>query len=211
MEKGHRITRPRFIAPMLYKTVRRLPGRGEFFYEVKHNGCRTVAVKDSGNVTLFASNGRPLEYSEPHAAVRRLKARSVVIDGELVAIDKAGKPQPLTMAGRHCPVRFRAFDLLHFNNRDIMHEPIERRKERLCTITLDSAMLFSPALHCEADLLIEEMKHLSLGTVVAKRKGSVYEPGKRSDAWLKLQVTTEVRDASPNPQASDAAILVNSK
>ena len=196
---------------MLYKTVRKLPGRENFFYEVKHKGCRTVAVKDSGKVTLFSCDGRTLRYSEPRESVRQLKAKSVVIDGELIAIDQDGKAQPLRMATRHCPIRLRAFDLLHLNNRDIMHEPIERRKERLCTITMDSPMLFSPALHCEADFLIEEVKHLSLGTVVAKRRGSAYEPAKRSDAWLKLQVTTEVRDASPDPQTSDAAVLVSSK
>ena len=188
MDKGHQVTRPRFIAPMHYKSVRRLPGCGEFFYEVKYNGCRTVAVKESEKVTLFAFDGRPLQYSEPRKAVRQLKAKSVVIDGELVAIDQEGRAQPLRMARRHGRIHLRAFDLLHLNNRDIMHEPIERRKERLCTVTLDSPMLFSPALHCEAELLMEEMKHLSLGMVVAKRKASTYEPGKRSASWLRLRI-----------------------
>ena len=212
MDKGHRVGRPRFIAPTLYKTVRRLPGCGEFFYEVKHNGCRTVAVKESGKVTLFSSEGRALEYSEPREAVRQLKAKSVVIDGELIVIDQHGQAQPLRTASRNGRIRFRAFDLLHLNNRDVMHEPIERRKERLCTVTLDSSMLFSPALHCEAELLIEEMKHLSLGMVVAKRKGSAYEAGKRSGSWLRLQISAINQDrdeASRNPDANDPALILS--
>src|SRR5207247_1494685 len=74
------------------------------------------------------------------------------------------------------------------NGRDLMNEPIERRKERLCTITLNSAVLFAPSLDCDPETLVEHIKELPLEGIVAKRKGSAYEPGKRSGAWLKMRV-----------------------
>jgi ATP-dependent DNA ligase len=146
--------------------------------------------------------------------VARPRFIAPMIDGELIAIDEEGKAQPLRKGRRPGRIRFRAFDLLHLNNRDIMHEPIERRKERLCTVTLDSPMLFSPALHCEVELLIEETKHLSRGMVVAKRKGSGYEPGKRGGSWLRLQlspITQDTHEASRNPRVEDPALILSSK
>lgn len=67
-------------------------------------------------------------------------------------------------------------------------EPIEKRKERLCSLTLDSPILFCPSLECEPEFLIEEVKRLALEAVIAKRKGSTYEAGACSGAWVQLNV-----------------------
>jgi bifunctional non-homologous end joining protein LigD len=85
-------------------------------------------------------------------------------------------------------LQFSAFDLLHLDGKDLTHEPIERRKSKLCTATLDSQLLFSPSLTCEPHQLVEEVRRLSLEGVVAKRKGSIYEPGQSTGAWLNLRV-----------------------
>ena len=67
-----------------------------------------------------------------------------------------------------------------------MSEPIERRKEWLSTITLDTAVLFSPSLNCDPDVLIEQVAQLSLGGIIAKRRGSAYEAGTCRGAWVTL-------------------------
>src|SRR5258705_2672953 len=127
--------RPKFVVPMLCKPVSEPPASGEWFYEVKHDGCRAVAVKDSRNVSLFSRQGKPLDYPAAREAVRKLPAKSAVIDCELVALPpdaRRSSPDPLEAVSLY------ASDLLHLNGRDLMSEPVERRKERLCTITLDS-------------------------------------------------------------------------
>jgi len=176
---------------MLSKPVSTLPEGDDWFYEVKQDGCRALAVKDGEKVTLFSHDARPLDYPEAEDAVRRLKTGSAVIDCDMIALNSEGKPcfEGLDTSRRSCMIRLYAIDLLHLDGRDLMDEPIERRKERLCTITLASALLFSPCLNCEPEMLIEQVAHLSLEGVVAKRKGSTYEPGKCSGAWMNMRVT----------------------
>jgi len=188
MERNH-FVRPRFIAPMLCRQIKTLPHGDDWFYEIKHDGHRALAVKDGANVTLFAGDGKVLDYPEVRDMVRQLHARSAVIDCEIIALDKKGKScfAALRSNGGDCTIRLYAFDLLHLNGRDLTSEPIERRKDRLCTITLDTAaVLFSPSLGCEPNMLIEQVKQLSLGGIIAKRRGSTYEAGKRGGAWVSL-------------------------
>jgi bifunctional non-homologous end joining protein LigD len=181
MGKGK--TKPGFIRPMLWKAVAELPTGNEWVYEVKWGGRRSIVVKDGPQVRVFAENGRRLNYPEIEKTVRKVSTESAVIDGEIIGLTRDGKrcePRP------DCHLKLYAFDLLHINGRDLTGEPIERRKGRLCTATLDSELLFSPSLECEPDLLVEEVRRLSLQGVVAKRKGSLYEAGECSGAWANL-------------------------
>lgn len=181
MGKGK--TKPRFIRPMLWKAVAELPTGNEWIYEVKWGGRRSIVVKDRSQVRVFAENGHRLNYPEIEKTVRETSPESAVIDGEIIGLTRDGKrcePRP------DCHLKLYAFDLLHINGRDLTHEPIERRKGKLCTATMDSDLLFSPSLECEPSLLVEEVRRLSLQGVVAKRKGSLYEAGECSGAWASL-------------------------
>ena len=187
--KAARAVAPAFVEPMLCKDVKELPAPGEWLYEVKRDGCRAIAIKDGAKVSLLSRKGKLLDCPQARQALRQLSANRVVIDCEIVtldddgpAFDAAGKAKP------NANLRLYAFDLLHVNGRDVTGEPIEKRKERLCSLTLDSAILFCPSLHCEPDLLIEEVKRLALEAVIAKRKGSTYEPGSCNGAWVQLRV-----------------------
>src|SRR5688572_28045650 len=180
--------RPCFIVPMHSRPIQRLPDAEGWFYEVKQHGHRALAVKDGARVTLSSRNGKPLDYPEAANAVRKLDVRCAVIDCEIIALDQNGKSSFAALGPSRggCNIRLYAFDLLHLNGRDLTSEPIERRKEQLCTITLDSALLFSPSLNCDPDMLIEQVAQLSLEGIIAKRRGSTYETGKRGGTWVTL-------------------------
>lgn len=169
---------------MLCKDVRELPAPGEWHYEVKRDGCRAIAIKDGAKVTLLSRSGKPLNCPEAGQALKQVPAKRVVIDCEIVALNGNGSTNG--QANGH--LRLYAFDLLHVNGRDVMNEPIEKRKERLCSLTLDSPILFCPSLNCEPEFLIEEVKRLALEAIIAKKKGSTYEPGECSGAWVQLRV-----------------------
>jgi bifunctional non-homologous end joining protein LigD len=169
---------------MLCKTVTELPRGNEWIYEVRWGGRRSIVVKQGTQVRVFAANGARLDYPEIEKTVRQAFPQSAVIDGEIIGLTRDGQrcePNP------DCHLRLYAFDLMHINGRDLTREPIERRKNKLCTVTIDSELLFRPSLECEPGQLIEEVRRLSLPGVVAKRKGSVYEPGKCSGAWANLR------------------------
>jgi bifunctional non-homologous end joining protein LigD len=194
--KTRRPASPEFVPPMLCKNVRELPAPGDWLYEVKRNGCRVIAIKDGARISLLSRNGKLLDYPEAGQALRHLPVKRVVIDCEVVAINGHGVQQsngPGHPNGK-ANLRLYAFDLLHVNGRDVTGEPIEKRKERLCSLTLDSPILFCPSLECEPEFLIEEVKRLALEAVIAKKKGSTYEPGACNGAWVQLRVQPDVRD-----------------
>lgn len=188
--KLRRPASPAFVPPMLCKDVKKLPASGEWLYEVKRDGCRAIAIKDGTKVKLLSRTGKPLDYPEADQALKNLPARRVVIDCEVVAVDAENPPgsSGSSRANRSVNLRLYAFDLLHVNGKDVTGEPIEKRKERLCSLTIDSSVLFCPSLECDPEMLIEEVKRLALEAVIAKRKGSTYEPGACNGAWVQLRL-----------------------
>ena len=65
--QGKSKTVPGFIRPMVSKTVAELPTGGDWVYEVKRGGQRTIAVKDGRRVKLYDEHGHRLQA---HAADR---------------------------------------------------------------------------------------------------------------------------------------------
>src|SRR5262245_15239017 len=80
--------------PMLARPADELPVGRAWTYEVKWDGYRTLAVKAGGRVTLLSRNHKHLtrDYPSVAGAVLSLSAPSFVLDGEIVAIDSAGRP-----------------------------------------------------------------------------------------------------------------------
>ena len=178
---------------MLCKASRELPSRDSWLYEVKQDGYRAMAVKDGKNVTLFSRKGKRLKFPGVLEMVSYIRVKSAVLDCELVALDREGKPcfEALAMKNHDCTVRLYAFDLLHVNGKNLCNRPIEYRKDRLRKLTDGSPLLFCPAFDCEPKMLAAEVKKLALEGIVAKRRGSTYEPGERSGAWVKVRVNQE--------------------
>jgi ATP-dependent DNA ligase len=89
-------SKARFIAPMLLQPTARLPEGAPWLYELKLDGYRAVAVKTAGQVRLWSRNEKDLSRSYPNI-VDALAALpdETVIEGEIVALDQAGKSLPV--------------------------------------------------------------------------------------------------------------------
>ena len=99
-------------------------------------------------MTLFSRNGNVFRYPAVADAVRKLPAKSAVIDGEIVAVDKEGRPcfEALGKSGTlqaGCVIQFYAFDLLHVNGRDSMTWLIEKRKDLLASVSVSARTMHS--------------------------------------------------------------------
>jgi bifunctional non-homologous end joining protein LigD len=140
-------------------------------------------------VRLYSRNGGRLDCPEVVDVLRKLEERRVVIECEIIELAQQGKNghAPGSKAGE-CAIRLYALDLLHLNGRDLTSEPIEYRKHRLCGLTLDTSLLFSPSLDCEPDMLVEEVARLGLPGIIAKRRGSAYHSGKNNGSWVTKRV-----------------------
>jgi len=115
-----------------------------------------------------------------------------MLDGEVVAVDDRGHPsfqalQHRSALKRHHLVYY-VFDLLNINGRDLMGEALEQRKARLPQILRGTSILMSENLPGNATAIVAAARALELEGVIAKRKTSRYEPGRRSGAWVKLKL-----------------------
>jgi bifunctional non-homologous end joining protein LigD len=113
---------------------------------------------------------------------------SVLLDGEVVAIDDQGRPsfQALHDQSAHTLVYY-AFDLLHIEGRDLTATPLDERRDVLAKALKDSRLLRSEPLPGTAEQIEQAVRELHLEGVVAKRRNSRYEPGKRSRSWVKVK------------------------
>jgi bifunctional non-homologous end joining protein LigD len=115
-----------------------------------------------------------------------------MIDGEVIAIGPDGKVSfnALQNARSNAHLQFYAFDILIHRGRNVMQLPLEDRRELLrgALHKVQFPVIQSTAFDVKPVDLIKAAKELELEGVIAKRKGSVYEPGRRSGAWLKYKI-----------------------
>src|SRR5207248_2873420 len=122
------------------------------------------------------------------AAVARIPSTSVVLDGELVAIDAGGRPsfQALHHSEAHTLVYY-VFDVLHLDGRDLTRETLTVRRAALSGVMLTAPILRSDPLPGTPAQIEEAVRALGLEGLVAKRTDSRYDAGRRSDAWIKVK------------------------
>ena len=190
----------RFIEPMKAKLVEKVPTTGDWIYELKFDGIRLITVKNDKKVSLLSRNQNELagRFPEIVEAVENLPAREFVIDGEVVAVDEQGRSsfqilQAREMEGRKSPIYFYAFDLLQLDGKSLIGLPLEGRKnvlEKLCGDAGDP-IRYSGAIGTDAERLLQEVQRRGLEGLIGKQRNSVYEPSRRSGAWIKLKCVNE--------------------
>jgi bifunctional non-homologous end joining protein LigD len=192
--------KPRFIPPMKPRLLETPPTAGDWIYELKFDGIRLIAVKNGEKVNLISRNGNELaaRFSEVADAVRALPIKDCVIDGEVVALDEKGGSsfqllQAHEMEGRRAPIYYYVFDLLQAAGKSLVGLPLERRKDLLASLCENAgdSIRFSGEIGGDPVALLREVQRLGLEGIIGKQRGSVYEPDRRSGAWIKLKCVSE--------------------
>jgi bifunctional non-homologous end joining protein LigD len=192
--------KPRFIPPMKLKLLETPPTAGDWIYELKFDGIRLIAVKNGEKVNLISRNGNELaaRFSEAADSIRALPIEDCVIDGEVVALNEKGGSsfqllQAHEMEGRRAPIYYYVFDLLQAAGKSLVGLPLEHRKDLLASLCENAgdSIRFSGEIGGDPVALLREVKRLGLEGVIGKQRGSVYEPDRRSGAWIKLKCVTE--------------------
>jgi bifunctional non-homologous end joining protein LigD len=146
--------------------------RGQF------DGYRTLALKDGSRIKLLSRNLKDATRQYPSVAreVARLQTESVILDGEVVAIDDQGRPsfQALHHQSAHTLVYY-AFDVLHLDGRDLTAAPLDERRELLARVLNGSRLLRSEPLAGTPAQIEKAVRELHLEGVVAKRRNSRYD------------------------------------
>lgn len=188
------------------------PGDG-YTVEFKHDGQRGRIILDSNRITVLSRNSAVITTTFPEITAAAAEAipparRRVILDGEIVALDRAGRPsferlqrrwpqnrKPSAQLLRDVPVRFFAFDVLAVDDSDVCALPHWRRREILEDLLPVAGVpaLVVPPVFTEVvpEAVLEVAREHAYEGIVAKRTDSPYRPG-RSRAWIKTPVRRSI-------------------
>jgi len=176
----------------------------DWLFEPKLDGLRALAFIREGQVTLLSRNANDITSQYP-ALVGELSAQpaaQMLLDGEIVSLDEQGlpsfqrlqqrmhltRPADIQRQDAQTPVLYYVFDLLHLDGFDLARVPLTRRKAALAQALLPSPLIrYLDHVDDDGEEAFRQAAKLGLEGVVGKRRDSIYEPGKRSRAWLKVK------------------------
>jgi bifunctional non-homologous end joining protein LigD len=185
---------PAIVVPML-PTLAKLPfSDPNFLFEPKWDGYRAICFLQDGVVRFTSKSRKTLteRFPELQSVSQSIKATTVVLDGEIVALDKSGIPCFDGLRSRKradCVVVYYAFDLLHLDGQDLMLMPLLLRKAQLKKLLpkrATSRIRYTDHVIGSGEPLFEGIEKLGLEGMVAKRIDSLYVGG-RTRAWLKIK------------------------
>ena len=185
----------KFIEPMLAKSVTELPkDRHTWVYEVKVDGYRCLVGKDHSAVKLWSRRGNLFNQDFPGLA-RACAAlpADTLVDGEVIALDQQGRISFNLLQHRRSQasaIRFYAFDLLVYKGHSTINLGISERHDLLAQAlaNVDGDVQLMQRFETVPAELIRAAKRLGFEGIIAKRRDSLYEPGKRSGAWVKYKI-----------------------
>lgn len=181
-----------YIHPMLCKQRADAFDDPAWLFEIKWDGYRAIA-ETGPRLRLYSRNGLSFQQAYPTVwnALGRIKQR-LVLDGEIVALDRAGKPsfQLLQNVPEHpgTPVVYQVFDLLEVDGERLDALPLIERKARLRRVLRANGILrYSDHVVGDGQAFFQLTKERGLEGMIAKRADAPYLRGTRSSNWLKIK------------------------
>jgi bifunctional non-homologous end joining protein LigD len=191
---------PGFVDPCCPVERKHPPSGEQWLHEIKHDGYRAQAHFHEGAVNVFTRRGHDWAARMPTiaASVRALPVNNIVLDGELVAVDAAGRavfyelPAAITTKPTRVKARliYYAFDLLYLDGFDLRGAALVDRKRVLQALLENTSgvQLIKYVDHIEGDgeLVLQHACRLELEGIVSKRANDVYRSGRCTD-WVKTK------------------------
>ncbi len=178
------------LAPMLARhgSVTNLKA-SQWAFEGKWDGYRLLVDADHGEVRLRSRSGRDItkEFPQLDSLADKLTDHHVVLDGEVVALDASGVPSFSEMQNRARATRieFRAFDLLYLDGRSLLRATYRDRRKLLETLASGGGLNVPDLLPGDGAEALDYSRKRRWEGVIAKKRDSSYQPGRRSASWVK--------------------------
>lgn len=177
----------KYIKPMLLGTQDHVNSDEDWLYEPKYDGIRLLV----GNRHSYTRHRTITTSRFPELL---FGGDELLLDGELIA---PGNDAPDNFSGamsrfsgnKDQPISLMAFDVISYRKETVIHWPIEERKGLLTEVisVIDSQYInLVPYVLGEGEQLFNVINENSMEGIVAKRIGSTYIPGTRSDDWRKI-------------------------
>ncbi len=181
------------VKPMLATLVRKPFHAPGWTYEEKYDGYRILAYKEGDRVTLLSrnANDRTATYASVARAVAQIRARTVLLDGEVVAFDKENVSRFQLLQNGAAAAVYAVFDCLYASGRDLRREPLHtRRPAAESAIGSIKGLMISRRLAENGLEAFKIAKKRGYEGLIAKDLSSPYVEG-RSSKWLKVKVHQE--------------------
>jgi bifunctional non-homologous end joining protein LigD len=178
------------LAPMLTTegSVEKLKA-GQWAFEGKWDGYRLLVDADHGTICLRSRRGRDVTKEFPQLSVvaADLADHHVVLDGEVVALDENGIPSFSQMQNRVRATRieFWAFDLLYLDGRSLLRASYHDRRSLLEALAGNGNLIVPDPLPGDGAAALAHSRKMGWEGVIAKKRDSTYQPGRRSASWIK--------------------------
>ncbi len=197
---------PKAYLPMSASLADKPFSHDDWLFEPKLDGIRALAFVRGGAATLVSRRGNEMTKQYPLLVgeLARFPDREVVLDGEIVAPDEAGRPsfarlqQRMNLQNEHeirraeaaVPVLYYVFDLLHWDGFDLRGVALDARRSLLEAMLVpgDRVRLLD-AFDTDGIAAYEAATALGIEGIVAKRRSSTYQEGRRTKHWLKVKAT----------------------
>jgi DNA ligase-1 len=191
------------LAPMLAGTAADIPAAMEKIapaaVDTKLDGARVQVHRDGGDVAIFTRTLDDVTARLPEvvAVALALPARTLVLDGEAIALKPDGRPEPFqvtasrfgTRSAREVPLTTLFFDVLHLDGNDLLDAPLSERSAALeGAVPPEHRIDRRIAADAEAAQATFDAA-LAAGHegVVVKALDAPYAAGRRGSAWLKVK------------------------
>jgi bifunctional non-homologous end joining protein LigD len=173
-------------------------------FEPKFDGVRTLAYVSTDGTRLVSRTGRDQTSSYPELANLATYANAInaVIDGEIVVLDRDGRPSfqllqqrlnlssptEISRARERLPVHLYVFDILWLDGHDLRELPLTERRERLAEVVTETGPISRTySSDGQGRAFFDAVKELGLEGMIAKRLESQYVPGRRTKDWRKIK------------------------
>ena len=176
-------------------------------FEMKWDGVRAVAYLAAGRVKLLSRKGRDdtKAYFDVADELPKINVKTAILDGEVVVTDAAGrpnfgllqhrinltKPADIERTAKTYPAQLMLFDILELNGQSLIKKTYQERREILENLIPPepgSRIQAPPIFEGDLRAALETADQLRLEGVVAKRRNSIYQPGRRTHTWLKIKL-----------------------
>jgi bifunctional non-homologous end joining protein LigD len=186
------------FSPMLLSEVKQPFHKAGWIYEEKYDGYRAVAYKNGKSVRLVSRNLKDLtkQFAEVAAAVARLRAPTLILDGEIAVFDERLVSHLAYLRGSSrretqllTPPILIAFDCLYARGKELFREPLRRRRTILEKelAKAEGPVLIARRLAANGLDAWDQVKTHGWEGLVAKDSASLYEPGTRTRSWIKVK------------------------
>jgi len=181
------------LAPMLATegSVEKLKA-SQWVFEGKWDGYRVLVDANRGKLNLRSRRGRDVthEYPQFEALAADLADHHVILDGEAVALDGSGVPSFSEMQNRarSTRVEYWAFDILHLDGRSLLRAKYSDRRRLLEALAESGGLIVPDLLPGDGPEALEYARKHRWEGVIAKKRDSTYQPGRRSSSWIKDKI-----------------------